>query len=61
MPNKARVSVPVQKLIIVTGDHGGYKEGWCVVCTAHGWLGKIKHKPGCAVAKNLPKEEEALL
>ena len=27
-----------QKLIVTTGDHGGYKTGICVLCDQQGWL-----------------------
>ena len=36
-------------MIAVTRDHGGYKEGRCVICQKHGWIDQIKHKRGCPV------------
>lgn len=32
------VELPVNKAVFVTGNHGGYKEGRCLLCDAHGWL-----------------------
>lgn len=36
-------------LLIVTGDHGGYAEGFCAICKESGWLDDIRHKDGCPV------------
>lgn len=32
------VELPVNRVVVVTGDHGGYKTGHCLLCDAHGWL-----------------------
>ncbi len=38
------ITVPADKLVIVTGDHGGgYNVGVCVMCGAFGLLVKASH------------------
>ncbi len=39
-----------KEFIIITGDHGGWKEGYCFCCDALGWVDNIKHKKDCPVA-----------
>lgn len=32
------VAVPIEKIVIVTENHGGYLGGKCILCGACGWL-----------------------
>lgn len=43
------LTIEREKLIVITGNHGGHRTGRCVVCGAHGWLGKIDHGGECPV------------
>ena len=36
----------MKKLVQITGDHGGYLSGECLLCTASGWL--VEHRFGYA-------------
>jgi hypothetical protein len=38
-----KVLVPVEALVIVTENHGGYTAGRCVVCGKLGWLAEYPH------------------
>lgn len=54
----ATVSISVEdlkKLVIVLDDHGGALEGRCIMCNAAGWIGTLRHKPGC-IASNVASE-----
>jgi hypothetical protein len=60
IPKNAVVTVPLHKMIVVDGDHGGYQTGFCAVCERHGWLdvpddapNGIKHTPECPVGQAL--------
>lgn len=33
-----KITVPAAKLVLCTGNHGGYREGECLLCGAKGWL-----------------------
>ena len=51
MSDTITLTIERKKLITITGDHGGYQTGRCVVCGAHGWLGKIEHGDDCPVGR----------
>lgn len=38
MPESKCISVPIEKLVVVTENHGGYTAGRCVICGAGGWI-----------------------
>jgi hypothetical protein len=33
-----KISIPADKVVIVTENHGGYLGGKCLACGASGWL-----------------------
>lgn len=41
------VLVPVDKLLLVTDNHGGYKSIRCIVCDAYGWDDRLEHRSSC--------------
>lgn len=46
------VRLPLNKLVVVTENHGGYMGGECISCGASGWLnGKYGLKAGTKDAK----------
>lgn len=52
------VSLPIEdlkKLVVILDDHGGALEGRCVLCDAAGWIGTLRHKPGC-IASSVASE-----
>lgn len=61
--NKPMVEIEASKLVMVDSDHGGYKDGHCVMCGACGWVSPMKlvHKAGCVVARVLKHEEDKLV
>ena len=64
---KLKVEINLQKVIIITGDDGGYESGYCILCDASGWIkGKLGlpygtkdvgsdlvHKKNCPVNKEI--------
>lgn len=67
---KIRVELSAEKLVQVTGDHGGYETGECLLCGASGWLegrfgrpygakdagADLVHKKSCPINKELKDE-----
>lgn len=65
MAVEVRVTIKknAEDVIIVTEDHGGYKEGYCFACEASGWIdgfgypchakgvpaNRLKHKHYCSM------------
>ncbi|KKL57197.1 hypothetical protein LCGC14_2237850 [marine sediment metagenome] len=38
MKKKITVKLDIQKIVRITGNHGGYETGECLLCEASGWL-----------------------
>ncbi len=60
------IKVPIDDVIIVTSNDGGYLHGWCSACGARGWVdnkygyphgcpesNKLVHKKGCDLGNKL--------
>jgi len=61
------VNIKPEQAIIVTGNDGGYKSGYCLICGASGWLEgnlghhyKDKNNPGADLQhkKDCPVNQE---
>ncbi len=66
---KITVKIDIQKVIIITGDDGGYESGYCFLCNASGWLegeyghpygakdtgADLVHEKNCPINKELRK------
>jgi len=65
-----KIIVDASKCVIATHDHGGYKEGRCLICEQSGWIvehpfglpsssnkntNSLTHNPGCAVGMALTR------
>lgn len=49
---KIKLEIELEKLIVITENHGGYLVGQCIVCGESGWLGgKLGYRAG---AKQVP-------
>lgn len=61
------IKVPIDNVIVITSNDGGYLGGRCVACGAHGWVdnkygypnggcdmsNKLIHKQGCDLGSKL--------
>jgi len=66
---KITVKLNLKKLVPITGNHGGYLAGRCLLCDASGWLddrfghsydtkdagADLVHKKDCPINKELKK------
>ncbi|MCK9344949.1 MAG: hypothetical protein M0P64_02375 [Candidatus Pacebacteria bacterium] len=48
-----KIEIEARNAVIVTGEHGGYKEGRCVACGSTGWLTTELGLPSSTDKKNL--------
>lgn len=55
MSKQIMVSVPLNKMVKVIENHGGYLGTQCVVCEECGWKDKWEHKKNCPVGVALRK------
>jgi hypothetical protein len=46
-PKGAAVIIKKEDLLVRTGNHGGYIEGYCPLCRTNGWIDEIDHKKDC--------------
>ena len=49
---KITLQKDAKDVVVITGDHGGYTEGYCFACNASGWIKGQGGYPNCV--KNTP-------
>lgn len=65
-PKPIMIAVPIDSVIVITSNDGGYLGGHCLACGAHGWVdnkygypygcpesNKLVHKRGCDLGDRL--------
>ena len=71
MKSKILVPIPIDNVVFVESDHGGYKSGKCLACGESGWLdgwgynynqknvmgNHLKHKKDCPMNAHIPIKE----